>query len=140
MNVRSVRAHRSRLPGIELPEGPAGKGTLQFTNCWGMAADSPNQEGALSLIEYLTSTDQQLEFSDAFGPMPSIKSAADQWKEANPAMAAFIDSADYAQGIPALAGVADVISDFNAQLEGLKGADVENILKSTQTNLEAILN
>ncbi|MES1170170.1 MAG: extracellular solute-binding protein, partial [Leifsonia sp.] len=31
----------------ELPEGPAGKGTLQFTNCWGIAADSPNQAAAL---------------------------------------------------------------------------------------------
>ena len=61
----------------ELPEGPAGQGTLQFTNCWGMAADSPNQEAALDLVEYLTSTDQQLAFSEAFGPMPSIQSAAD---------------------------------------------------------------
>ena len=40
---------------VELPAGPAGKGTLQFTNCWGMAADSPNQKAALDLVEYLTS-------------------------------------------------------------------------------------
>ena len=54
----------------ELPEGPAGKGTLQFSTCWGMSADSPNQQAALELIQYLTSAEQQLAFSEAFGPMP----------------------------------------------------------------------
>ena len=62
----------------ELPAGPAGQGTMQFTNCWGMAADSPNQQAALELVEYLTSTEQQLAFSEAFGPMPSVQSAADR--------------------------------------------------------------
>ena len=32
----------------ELPEGPAGKGTLLFTQCWGVSADSPDQEAAVS--------------------------------------------------------------------------------------------
>ena len=68
----------------ELPAGPGGQGTLQFTNCWGMAADSPNQKAALDLVEYLTATDQQLAFSKAFGPMPSIQSAAEQWSSDNP--------------------------------------------------------
>ena len=56
-----------------LPAGPAGKGTLQFTNCWGIAADSPNQAAALKLVEKLTSAGDQLAFSKAFGPMPSIQ-------------------------------------------------------------------
>ncbi|MGB4137662.1 MAG: extracellular solute-binding protein, partial [Microbacterium sp.] len=60
---------------VELPAGPDGKkGTLQFTNCWGIAADSPNQKAALDLVEHLTATDQQLAFSKAFGVMPSIQS------------------------------------------------------------------
>ncbi len=29
-----------------LPEGPGGQGTLTFTNCWGIAADSENKEAA----------------------------------------------------------------------------------------------
>ena len=29
---------------VELPEGPAGKGTLQFTQCWGIAAESDAQD------------------------------------------------------------------------------------------------
>src|SRR3546814_18821329 len=65
----------------ELPAGPGGQGTLQFTNCWGMAADSANQDAALELVAYLTGTDQQLAFPEAFGPMPSIPPAADAWTD-----------------------------------------------------------
>ena len=122
----------------ELPAGPAGQGTLQFTNCWGMAADSPNQQAALDLVEYLTSTEQQLAFSEAFGPMPSIQSAADAWTEANPDLSAFLSGADYAQFPPNQDGAADVIGDFNAQLEGLKDGDPQQILDSVQANLEAV--
>lgn len=123
----------------ELPAGPAGQGTLQFTNCWGMAADSPNQQAALDLVEYLTSTDQQLAFSEAFGPMPSISSAADAWSEANPDLKAFLTGADYAQFPPNQEGATDVIADFNAQLETLKAGDPQQILDSVQANLEAVV-
>jgi len=124
---------------VELPAGPAGQGTLQFTNCWGMAADSPNQKAALDLVEYLTSADQQLAFSKAFGPMPSVQSAADQWKSDNPDLVAFLTGADYAQGVPTNKGAADVITDFNAQLESLKTGDPKTILDSVQSNLEAVV-
>ncbi|MEV8023726.1 extracellular solute-binding protein [Microbacterium sp. NPDC080220] len=124
---------------VELPAGPAGKGTLQFTNCWGMAADSPNQQAALDLVEYLTSADQQLAFSKAFGPMPSVQSAADQWTTDNPDLAAFLAGADYAQGVPTNDGVSDVFTDFNAQLATLKDGDPATILQSVQSNLEAIV-
>jgi multiple sugar transport system substrate-binding protein len=123
----------------ELPAGPKGKGTLQFTNCWGMAADSPNQKASLDLIEYLTSAKQQLAFSKAFGPMPSVKSAADEWKSENPQLVPFLTGADYALGVPTAKGSADVVTDFNSQLEGLKTGDPKAILDSVQTNLEAIV-
>jgi multiple sugar transport system substrate-binding protein len=123
----------------ELPEGPGGKGTLQFTNCWGMAADSPNQQAALDLVEYMTSADQQLAFSEAFGPMPSAKSAADQWTSDNPALAAFLAGADYAQGFPTYDGSSDVITDFNSELQGLKDGDPQQILDTVQSNFEAIV-
>jgi multiple sugar transport system substrate-binding protein len=122
----------------ELPAGPGGQGTLQFTNCWGMSADSGNQEAALDLVEYLTSTDQQLAFSEAFGPMPSIQSAADAWTEANPDLTPFLAGAEYAQFPPNLAGAADVITDLNAQLETLRTGDPQAILDTAQSNLEAI--
>ncbi|MGC5171699.1 sugar ABC transporter substrate-binding protein [Micromonospora sp. DT81.3] len=123
----------------ELPAGPAGPGTLQFTNCWGMAADSPNQQAALELVEYLTSTEQQLAFSEAFGPMPSIQSAADAWSEANPDITAFLTGAEYAQFPPNQEGATEVIADFNAQLESLETGDPQSILDSVQANLEAMV-
>ncbi len=131
-------------PGIkyvvaELPAGPKGKGTLQFTNCWGMAADSKNQKAALDLIQYLTSSDQQLTFSKEFGPMPSVQSAAEEWRTQNPTLAAFLDGSDYAQGVPTAAGSADVIADFNSQLGSLKTGDPTAILKTVQQNLQAIV-
>ncbi|CAH0189076.1 MULTISPECIES: extracellular solute-binding protein [unclassified Microbacterium] len=124
----------------ELPAGPDGDmGTLQFTNCWGIAADSPNQEAALDLVEYLTSTDQQLAFSKAFGVMPSIQSAADQWKSDNPTLAPFLAGADYAMSMPTIKGAADVVTDFNSKIGALATADPQAILDSAQKNLEALL-
>jgi multiple sugar transport system substrate-binding protein len=123
----------------ELPEGPAGKGTLQFSTCWGMSADSPNQQAALELIQYLTSAEQQLAFSEAFGPMPSVQSAAAEWSEANPEKVAFLNGAEYAQFRPNQEGATDVIADFNAQLETLETGDPQQILDSVQANLEAVV-
>lgn len=123
----------------ELPAGPAGPGTLQFSNCWGIAADSPNQQAALELVEQLTSTEQQLAFADAFGVMPSVQSAADTWKQENPDSAPFLDAADYAVGVPNADGATDVIADFNARLEQLEGTEPAEILASTQEDLDAVL-
>jgi multiple sugar transport system substrate-binding protein len=124
---------------VELPAGPVGKGTLQYTNCWGMAADSPNQKAALDLVEYLTSPEQQLAFSAAFGPMPSIASAADAWTAANPNLAAFLAGASYAQYLPSQVGASDVVKDLNSQLESLKVGDPAAILDTEQANLQAVV-
>jgi multiple sugar transport system substrate-binding protein len=124
---------------VELPAGPAGPGTLQFTNCWGVAADSPNQTAALDLVEFLTATDQQAAFADAFGVMPSVQSAAEDFRTAYPEMTAFLDSAEFAVGMPTAQGANDVIGDFNGQIEGLADADIAAMLASVQTNLQALL-
>ena len=123
---------------VELPAGPAGKGTLQFTNCWGIAADSQNTEGAKALVAALTATDQQLAFSKAFGVMPSIKSAADAWKTANPTLVPFINGATYAKGVPTAAGSSAVVTDLNQKLAQLRNQDPKAILDAAQTNLSAL--
>ena len=124
---------------VPLPKGPAGAGTLQFTNCWGIAAKSPNQAAALKLVEQLTSSKDQLAFSKAFGPMPSIQSAASAWKSANPDLVPFLDAASYAKGVPTAKGAADVVTDFNSKVESLATSDPKTILDATQKNLEALL-
>ena len=123
----------------ELPQGPGGKGTLTFTNCWGIAADSKNKDAARKLVEQLTSKENQLEFSKAFGVMPSIKSAREEWTAAFPALAPFMAGADYAQTPPLQQGAVDVLADFNAQLEQLKDKDPRAILDSTQGSLKPVL-
>jgi multiple sugar transport system substrate-binding protein len=120
-----------------LPAGPAGKGTLSFSNCWGIAAKSPNQAAALKLVEQLTTSKDQLAFSKAFGVLPSIQSAADAWKSQNPTLVPFLDGATYAKGVPTSKGSADVVSDFNSKLETLATSDPKTILDAVQKNLEA---
>ena len=124
---------------VPLPAGPAGKGTLQFTNCWGIAADSKNQSQAIDLVKYLTATQQQTGFAKAFGVMPSVQSAAAAYKSQFPDLTAFIDAASYAQNTVTANGAAAVITDFNSQLEGLASGDPKTILASVQKNLQAVL-
>jgi multiple sugar transport system substrate-binding protein len=124
---------------VPLPEGPEGPGTLSFTNCWGIAAASPNQAAAQDLVGFLTAPEQQIEFARAFGVMPSVQSAADAYAEEFPEMAAFVEQADVAETVPNQTGVAAVIADLNAELESLATSEPEAILSSTQANLEAAL-
>jgi len=123
---------------VPLPKGPAGAGTLQFTNCWGIAADSKNKSGAVDLVKALTSTSDQLAFAKAFGVMPSIQSAASAWKKEFPDYAPFLDAAAYAHGVPTAKGSADVVADFDSQIAKLATSDPTTILQSTQKNLEAL--
>lgn len=122
-----------------LPEGPEGAATLSFTNCWGIAADSGNAEGAQELVSFLTSADQQMEFARAFGVMPSVQSAADAYAEEFPHLAAFVEQGEVAQTVPNQPGVNEVIANLNTQLESLESSDPEAILTDTQENLESAL-
>lgn len=122
----------------ELPAGTQ-QGTLQFTNCWGIAADADNIEGAKSLVQFLTTTEQQLAFAKAFGVMPSLQSAADGYKTDNPTMVPFINGAAYAQNLPAQEGAAEVLTELNSKLAKLKGSDPKTILDSTQADLQSLV-
>lgn len=124
---------------VELPAGPAGKATLQFTNCWGLAADSKDKADAKKLAEYLTEAEQQNTFAKDFGVMPSVKSAAEAWKKDNPALAAFLDGADYAQNVPTAKGATDVLDELNSKLEQLPNFDIETTLEQTQKDMAAVL-
>lgn len=123
---------------VELPAGTQ-KGTLQYTNAWGLAADGDNKAAAIQLVQYLTSTEQQLAAAKAFGVMPSVQSAADGYRSEFPEMAAFLAGADYAQNLPSMKGAAAVITEFNSQLSQLKSKDPKAILDETQANLEPVV-
>ena len=125
---------------VELPTGPTGtKGTLSFTNCWGMAATTKNAPQAEAFVAYLTATQQQLTFAKGFGVIPSVKSAESAYLAQNPLSAPFVNGVAYAKGVLNAAGITDVMDDFSSQLQGLASADPKAILDSVQDNLTTAL-
>ncbi|WP_405218798.1 extracellular solute-binding protein [Agrococcus sp. Ld7] len=121
----------------ELPAGPAGSGTFTFSNCWGIPEGQETAATAQELVAFLTSDEQQLEFSAAFGVIPSTESAAATYAETYPENAAFVAGADYAVSPVAFAGAADVVGEFNNAITTLQGADAQAVLDQVQSQLEA---
>lgn len=124
---------------VELPAGPKGKGTLLFSNCWGIAAKSKNQAAAVDLVKSLTATPQQMEFAKAFGVMPSTTEGNKQYAAAYPQDAAFIAGGAYGTGPVNLPGFDPVMAAFNTDLEQLATKDPKTILASLQKNGDAAL-
>ena len=125
---------------VELPAGPAGKGTLIFSNCWGIAAKSTHQKQAVDLVKYLTSVDQQLAFTKAFGPMPSTAAGIAKFTKDYPQDAAFAAGGDYGQGPVNLPGFDPVMAKFNSELATLgKGGDPKAMLVELQKNGNAAI-
>jgi multiple sugar transport system substrate-binding protein len=125
---------------VELPAGPAGKGTLQYDGGWGLAAASKNKTDAMSLITYLTQTKVEMGNAKAFGVMPSVMADRKIWSKTYPQFAAFLASADYSKSIPPVPDIATVLGDFNQQLQGLPTTDPKTILNRVNSELQAILN
>jgi multiple sugar transport system substrate-binding protein len=124
---------------VELPAGPAGKGTLQYDGGWGLAAASKNKTEAMSLISYLTQTKVEMGNAKAFGVMPSVRADAKEWKKLYPQYAAFLSGADYSTSIPTIPDIATVLGDFNQQLQGLPQTDPKTILNRVNGELQPIL-
>jgi multiple sugar transport system substrate-binding protein len=124
---------------VQLPAGPAGKGTLQYDGGWGLAAASKNKADATSLISYLTQTKVEMGNAKAFGVMPSVMGDAKEWKKAYPQFAAFLAGATYSKSIPTVPDIATVLGDFNQQLQGLPNTDPKTILNRVQGELQSIL-
>nr|WP_297110977.1 extracellular solute-binding protein [Tessaracoccus sp.] len=124
---------------IELPAGPGGKGTFTFSNCWGIAEGQKTAATAQKLVEFLTSDEQQLKFSDAFGVIPSTTGAAATYAEKFPENQAFVAGADYATTPVAFKGASDVVGELNNAITTLASADSKAVLDKVQTQLEAAL-
>ena len=123
----------------ELPEGPAGKGTLLFTQCYGIASASEFKEQSVSLVEALTSEQAQLAAADAFGVIPSRQSAKEGYVAKFPDDAPFVAGADYGHGPVNAPGMDSVLADFDSGLQQLKQQAPEKILGTLQSNAEAAL-
>ncbi len=124
---------------VELPAGPAGPSTFAFSTCWGMPVGSATRDATLSLIEFLTSDEQQLAFSDAFGVIPSTVAASATYADQFPENAAFVAGVASAVSPVSFQGASAAVADFNTQLEGIATADPSALLATLQANLQAAL-
>jgi len=122
-----------------MPAGPAGNGSLSFTQCWGISAKSKFKDQAIKFVEAMTSADQQIAFAKAFGVMPSRASAKANYLQQFPKDQAFIDSAAFAQGPVNAPKMDSVLADFDSQLQGLATGDPKAILQRLQQNTETAL-
>ncbi len=124
---------------VPLPVGPAGKGTLSFSTCWGIANKSAHHTAAVDLVKSFTAVNQELSFAGAYGVLPSRTSALAAYSARYPADKAFADGATYGQGPVTIAGFTKVLNQFDTDLSGLATADPKTILSSLQKNGTAAL-
>lgn len=67
----------------ELPTGDAGKATMAFTVCFGVAANNEYPEESWQLVNFLTGEEQQMKLGEnGFGSMPARIAAADAYRTA----------------------------------------------------------
>ncbi|MFJ2904200.1 extracellular solute-binding protein [Streptomyces sp. NPDC087212] len=124
---------------VPLPAGPGGKGTLAFSQCWGIAADSTHRAASVDLVKYLTSAKQQVENAQAFGVLPSRTSAQAAFVKLDPSAKVWVDGTAYAQGPVTVPGFEKVLTQFNTDLATLATTDPKTILTSLQRNGEQAL-
>jgi multiple sugar transport system substrate-binding protein len=123
----------------ELPAGPKGKGTLSFTQCWGVAAKGKFKDQAIKFVEAMTTADQQLAFAKGFGVMPSRQSAQAQYTSQYPDDAPFIAGAAYGHGPVNAPKMDSVLADFDASLNGLANGNPQEILQRFDRNAKSAL-
>ncbi|MET8544393.1 extracellular solute-binding protein [Kitasatospora sp. NPDC004799] len=124
---------------LPLPAGPAGPGTLAFSNCWGIAARSTHRAAGVDLVRHLTSAEQQLAFAKAFGVMPSRTSALAAYAQRYPESKAWVDGVAGSQPPVTIAGFNQVLTQFNADLQSLRTGDPAAVLGALQRNGEQAL-
>ncbi|MGC3955052.1 MAG: extracellular solute-binding protein [Propionicimonas sp.] len=124
---------------IELPAGPAGKGTFTFSNCWGIPEGQDSAAQAKELVTFLTSDEQQLKFADAFAVIPSTQTAGDAYAEKFPENQAFVAGVAYASTPLSIKGASDVVGELNNAITQLGSSDARAILEKTQGQLESLV-
>lgn len=124
-----------------LPAGPTGiHATLSFTNCWGVPKQSQNLGGALEFVKFLTTPQQEMAFSKAFGVIPSLEAAQSEYVRTYPQYATFVQELAYAHPDIAIAGATQAEDAYNSALEQLASGNPATILSTAQQNLQAVVN
>ena len=125
---------------VELPAGPKGKGTLPFTQCWGVAADSKAQAQAVDLVKSLSTR------RPADGVRQRVR------RDAEPAVGRRAVQDQVPRGRPLhrrrrvrprpdqrRRAWSRWSPTSNSKLEGFAGANIPQVLESFDTNASAAL-
>jgi multiple sugar transport system substrate-binding protein len=124
-----------------LPAGPTGThATLSFTNCWGVPKQQSNLPGAIDLVKFLTTSQQEMTFAKGFGVIPSLNTAQAQYVKTYPQYATFVQELSYAHPDIAIAGSTQALSAFDSALQQLASGNPASILNTAQQNLQAVIN
>lgn len=129
----------------QLPAHPdGGEATMTFTVCYGVAADSDNQEAAWTLANFLTGEEGgQLVAEAGFGPMPPRTTLADAWLAARGEEIGqpFVDAAEVAYPWRFPVGFGDAIDTFNAAIQlAFEGqATADDVIFETAAAAEEVL-
>jgi multiple sugar transport system substrate-binding protein len=124
---------------VPLPAGPAGAGTLEFTQCWGISAKSAHHDQDIAFVNAMTAANQQLAFAKAFGVIPSRQSAESAYEQQFPTDKAFLDGAPHGVGPVNAPKVTSVLADYDTQLTQLAKGSPSAILQRLQTNLTSAI-
>ena len=123
-----------------LPAGPTGtKGTLVFTNGWGVPKINDNLGGTIDFVKFLTTTAQQQRFTKAFGVLPSLQSLSSWFETTFPQNAPELAANAYAHPDINIAGDTNALNAFNSALAQLATKSPSSILSAAQTNLQAVV-
>lgn len=115
-----------------------GDGKKVILGGWNVAATSytKNPDAAAALVNFLTSADSSIKYSNTFS---ARKSTASHYTDAN--LQPFLKSLDYAQTLPAIPQLAQVQSIASEQMQGaLAGtSSMDDAMKATVTKANELL-
>lgn len=119
----------------ELPAGPAGKATFTFTVCYGVAATAKNPAASWALVDYLTSPEGALAWTQDFAVMPAHESVRDDWLAKWPDLEAFLAGAEYAHKWQFRPGFADVVGVFDEHAQAIVAGNntVDKLIEATDS-------
>jgi len=127
----------------ELPAGPAGKATMAFTVCYGVAAANEHPEESWALVNFLTGEEGAMMVAEAgFGVMPARSSAAETWLAARGVeYQAFVAGADYAHRWQLPPGFNEFKDAFNNTMKEVMGGNLttEELVEDTVEVGEEVL-
>ncbi len=118
----------------ELPTGPSGeKGTLVFSECYGVGADNEHLEESWLLVDFLTGPEGAARLAEGgFGPMPTRASAGPAWLESRGSdFEPFVTGAEYA--------VAPIPPPGFQEFRDTLGNGIQQVIEGNATAEEAVV-